>query len=313
MIEVPHGHGETGVAEHALDDVRRELLAKVRRIGVPEPVRVDTLLDPSFDRQALAELAHVRIAELLTAAWGADHAEVPVPTGEAKLLTFPRPYVEHRGGRRVNRDDATLIAFPVQHRDPAVLEVDVLRVEREGFADAQTSAPHHSDQRSIAPAGGTATAGIYQPVHLIGAQHLGRELHALIRRLFAKAIGRLGHGRTVIPTTVEWLVGRRRDLGGSPTGSTDGFEGEHGLTSLLIELQKPRSTNRGIGLSAEHHNQVRPGSCGRRASWPVAGSSPLLAKDQHTGGSGMTGRSLALRLIILAFSGGGGIKWGPDA
>src|SRR5215469_5572641 len=153
MIEVADRDRQARVAKHPLHHVRREVLAEVGGVRMAEAVRVDTLLDPGLERQALAELAHVGVAELLPAAGAADHAEIQLAACDAELFTFSGPDLEQRAGGGVDRDDAPLIALAVQDRDPAVRQVDVLGVEREPLAYPHTGWPYDCDER-VAPAAG---------------------------------------------------------------------------------------------------------------------------------------------------------------
>src|SRR5262245_61150478 len=112
-------------------------------------MRVDALFDASLRREPLAERAHVGVPEGLAL----ERAEERMPAGESDPLPTLEPAVDGVGRVRGQRGGARLVALAVEHAERAAGRVEVLRVERQGFRDAEPGAEEHRQQGAVADTG----------------------------------------------------------------------------------------------------------------------------------------------------------------
>lgn len=184
--EVAVSDGGAAVAEEVADDAQASAFTfESDGVGVPQTVRVNALLDASPSCQARQQVADVALVNAVTP----ERAENRRSTVDASLPAHVEPACEQRGAPGVESDDAVLITLPPLHRHRPVIEVDVLRAEREHLADPKPASPGEPDQRSVAnPGWGTARAGANKRLDLRARQKISLE---------SAGIGDTGHEFTL--------------------------------------------------------------------------------------------------------------------
>src|SRR5262245_8251634 len=126
--------------QEQLDDgQRRPALDLAQGPPVPEPVRVDALLDAGLRREPLAERAHVAVPQRLAL----ERAEQRVASREAEPLPTFEPAVHGVGCVRRKRGGARLVALAVQYADGVTRGIEVFWEEGERLGDAQPRAKEH--------------------------------------------------------------------------------------------------------------------------------------------------------------------------
>src|SRR5262245_12124005 len=139
---------------------------------VPEPMRVDPLLDTGLRRESLAERAHVAVPQRLAV----ERAEEGVPSGEPKALSTFEPAIDGVGRVAGQRGRACLVTFAVKHTERAACWVEVFGEQCECLRDAQPRTVEDGQQGAVADAGRRAArAGGAEGLHVGEREGLGGE------------------------------------------------------------------------------------------------------------------------------------------
>lgn len=266
MIEIPDGHGKAGVTKHPLYIVRLKVLPDVRSEGVPKPVRMYALLDPSLDGEPLEKVPYIGVTKPLPRCGLTDDAEVGL-SNEAEFRALELPTLKNRRRPGIYGNHPALVALSVKDSYPAGAKIYVLPLKRERFTDPQSRAPQGDDQRTVADPRRPAAARIHKCVDLVGGEYFGWKLPALVRWLAPYSIRGKGHGGTMPPASVEQRFADQN----KPRHHRGFFCTEHGFASVLA-MVRYRCENTGNPLICCVNAAARPQLAGILTMWGRRGS-----------------------------------------
>ena len=153
-------------------------------MGVPQPLGVDTLVDPGLLGQPGQQLPHVGGMEGPT---GQGAEQRPVG-GEAEGAAHPEPLLDEGQGRGVDSGGPVVAGMARRRVAPADVDdppadVDVVGEQGQGLVEAQAGPVEHDHQGPVPDAGGGAgRARRQQRPDVVRREQLGRQLATFVDR-----------------------------------------------------------------------------------------------------------------------------------
>lgn len=156
VVEVVDGGEDAAVAELPRDDGDVDAFgAELGGVGVAEAVGVDALGDAGASSERGEHAADGGGGDGATG----PRAEERRGGGRAERFAVAEPFVEEAESAGVDADGARVAAFGEEDADGAGVGVDVVRAERECFAEAEPGAVEERDECAGASAEGGMAAG----------------------------------------------------------------------------------------------------------------------------------------------------------
>ena len=218
MVDVSGGYRNRAVAELGTDQADINTLAsEFKRMCVPQRVWVHTFGNsgtPAKILELVSDLDGVEWLSLRPAGYDREHG---VRSIQAELAATGHPFADQLAGLVVNSNDSGFVAFAVKDADASLVEVNVLRKQRQCFGAAESGSPEQHDQRTVSGAAVIRAACVDESQDLFRRQRLSGELPALIRRRLAFAV--TGH------------CDRRAGVASPVESGRGGLSSEYGLSS----------------------------------------------------------------------------------
>jgi hypothetical protein len=179
------------VSELTLDyDQRDAFVCHLDRVCVPQLVRREPPPDARRRGRMTQLLARGRGFPAPAGCRAVDHAQ---QRSDRELAADLEPWVELLPGPTIHPDLAPLAAFPSPDKHSAASAVEIALLKGERFANPQTRAPQHNNQRADPAAVWAIADGPHDSDDLLDGRRIGRILLALIAWRPASVI--TGHRR----------------------------------------------------------------------------------------------------------------------